>query len=285
MLIGTNFAATASNGAIRMVGSTILLIRDATTSFVSTLCSSANDLAGSSRPEFDPRFAPRTTSIRGTATPPLWRIALVIEFLTNVPSLKKSRWRAGIEATMSAIPMANKGGFIDSHRAWTKTLTPAYIWVQSLCTKPGICSIDPTDWLEWELIVLQSLCSPSPLMVSLDPSPTLCESYCPPDMRFVSSPSSASAVSLNLPPWPLSKFASISSPSFLGSMRFGSRTLIPQLHLRSCPSCWKIRRYRIPRAPTSSSLSPGTLSQCNPFIVRESERTREMGNEFEFPNT
>lgn len=41
----------------------------------------------------------------------------------------------------------------------------------------------------------------------------------------------------------------------------------------------------MPRAPTSSSLSPGTLSQCRPLSVCESERTREMGSEFELPKT
>lgn len=41
----------------------------------------------------------------------------------------------------------------------------------------------------------------------------------------------------------------------------------------------------MPRAATSSSLSPGILSQCKPFKVADSEITREIGNEFEFPNT
>jgi hypothetical protein len=41
----------------------------------------------------------------------------------------------------------------------------------------------------------------------------------------------------------------------------------------------------MPRAPTSLSLSPGTLSQCRPDNVLESEITREIGSEFEFPNT
>ena len=41
----------------------------------------------------------------------------------------------------------------------------------------------------------------------------------------------------------------------------------------------------MPRAPTSLSLSPGTLSQCSPWSVCESDMTREMGSEFEFPKT
>jgi hypothetical protein len=41
----------------------------------------------------------------------------------------------------------------------------------------------------------------------------------------------------------------------------------------------------MPRAPTSLSLSPGILSQCNPDSVFESDITREMGSEFEFPKT
>lgn len=41
----------------------------------------------------------------------------------------------------------------------------------------------------------------------------------------------------------------------------------------------------MPRAPTSLSLSPGTLSQCRPERVLEREMTREMGSEFEFPKT
>jgi hypothetical protein len=41
----------------------------------------------------------------------------------------------------------------------------------------------------------------------------------------------------------------------------------------------------MPRAPTSLSLSPGTLSQCKPDSVFESDITREMGSEFEFPKT
>jgi hypothetical protein len=41
----------------------------------------------------------------------------------------------------------------------------------------------------------------------------------------------------------------------------------------------------MPRAPTSLSLSPGTLSQCRPDSVFESEMTREIGSEFEFPKT
>lgn len=44
-------------------------------------------------------------------------------------------------------------------------------------------------------------------------------------------------------------------------------------------------RYRIPRAPTSLSLSPGILSQCRPDSVFESEMTREIGSELEFPKT
>lgn len=41
----------------------------------------------------------------------------------------------------------------------------------------------------------------------------------------------------------------------------------------------------MPRAATSSSLSPGILSQCRPFNVADSEMTREIGREFEFPKT
>ena len=41
----------------------------------------------------------------------------------------------------------------------------------------------------------------------------------------------------------------------------------------------------MPRAPTSSSSSPGILSQCKPLIVFESEMTSEIGRELEFPNT
>lgn len=41
----------------------------------------------------------------------------------------------------------------------------------------------------------------------------------------------------------------------------------------------------MPRAPTSLSLSPGILSQWRPEMVFESEITREMGREFEFPKT
>jgi hypothetical protein len=41
----------------------------------------------------------------------------------------------------------------------------------------------------------------------------------------------------------------------------------------------------MPRAATSLSLSPGTLSQCRPDRVFESEITREMGNELELPKT
>lgn len=41
----------------------------------------------------------------------------------------------------------------------------------------------------------------------------------------------------------------------------------------------------MPRAATSSSLSPGTLSQCRPWSVCEREMTSEMGSEFEFPKT
>jgi hypothetical protein len=33
------------------------------------------------------------------------------------------------------------------------------------------------------------------------------------------------------------------------------------------------------------SLSPGTLSQCNPESVFDSEMTSEMGREFELPKT
>jgi hypothetical protein len=41
----------------------------------------------------------------------------------------------------------------------------------------------------------------------------------------------------------------------------------------------------MPRAPTSLSLSPGSLSQCRPEIVLESEMMREIGRELEFPKT
>lgn len=41
----------------------------------------------------------------------------------------------------------------------------------------------------------------------------------------------------------------------------------------------------MPRAPTSLSLSPGSLSQCRPDSVLEREMTREMGRELEFPKT
>lgn len=41
----------------------------------------------------------------------------------------------------------------------------------------------------------------------------------------------------------------------------------------------------MPLAATSSSLSPGILSQCKPFNVCDNEITREIGKEFEFPNT
>lgn len=41
----------------------------------------------------------------------------------------------------------------------------------------------------------------------------------------------------------------------------------------------------MPRAPTSLSLSPGILSQCRPEMVLESDMTREMGRELEFPKT
>ena len=41
----------------------------------------------------------------------------------------------------------------------------------------------------------------------------------------------------------------------------------------------------MPRAATSSSLSPGTLSQCSPLIVWESDSTRDIGREFELPKT
>lgn len=41
----------------------------------------------------------------------------------------------------------------------------------------------------------------------------------------------------------------------------------------------------MPRAPTSLSLSPGTLSQCRPDNVLDSEMTSEMGSELELPKT
>lgn len=41
----------------------------------------------------------------------------------------------------------------------------------------------------------------------------------------------------------------------------------------------------MPRAPTSSSLSPGIRSQCKPLRVCDRDRTREMGSELELPKT
>jgi hypothetical protein len=41
----------------------------------------------------------------------------------------------------------------------------------------------------------------------------------------------------------------------------------------------------MPLAPTSSSLSFGTLSQCKPRRVWEREMTSDIGRELEFPKT
>ena len=41
----------------------------------------------------------------------------------------------------------------------------------------------------------------------------------------------------------------------------------------------------MPRAPTSSSLSLGTLSQCRPRNVCDREITSDIGRELEFPKT
>lgn len=41
----------------------------------------------------------------------------------------------------------------------------------------------------------------------------------------------------------------------------------------------------MPRAATSLSLSPGTLSQCKPERVFDREMTREIGSELELPKT
>lgn len=41
----------------------------------------------------------------------------------------------------------------------------------------------------------------------------------------------------------------------------------------------------MPRAATSSSLSPGILSQCSPLSVCDNEMTSDIGSEFEFPKT
>ena len=101
---------------------------------------------------------------------------------------------------------------------------------------------------------------------------TLVMGVLPPDgNEFVDpSPLEFSSSSLPLPSRPginsgSSRYLpSSTSPTLLSEPYFSagaSKTWYPQLHRTSCPSCWKISRYRIPRAATSSSLSPGILSQ------------------------
>ncbi len=385
MLMERYLAARANIGAINIVGNTIRLVSDATTSLVSILSSSLKARKASLGSDTRARFAPRTTRISGTATPPLWRMALVIEFLTNVPSLKKRRCKLGMDATSNANAIAKSGGFMDCQIAPTKVVTPPRIFVKSDCngdgreakavlirvevlpkmlanlllketaylfntvsgrcgrgsssegepilslddcliwwvdTEPsrfpfaGVCKIpwpdledgrpvnescDDTDEVYCRLVT--GVCSPDPKPRSGsagdNPSASfpflLIERITPLFVVIASSGSIVVTSAINgsysppivsIPcPWPLSTSEPTCSPSMFSPADFWSKTLRPQLHLSICPSCWNIRRYKIPRAATSSSLSPGIWSQCSPFMVWDKERTNEMGKEFELPKT
>lgn len=114
MLTGTYFAANASKGAMIMVGRSIREIQDATSSFVPIWFSSEFSSYASLGRVLRARFAPSTTRMRGTATPPDWAMALVTELAMNEPSAKKRCWSLGIEAMITAMSIAQSGGFMNS---------------------------------------------------------------------------------------------------------------------------------------------------------------------------
>ena len=114
MLTGTNLAVKARSGPIIRVGTSIRAKREAMINFFSSFGSSWSSSVFSGR-VLRSRFAPRTTKIKGTATPAFDSIAWVSELLMNVPLSKKAAWRAGIDATKTAMSMAQSGGFINPH--------------------------------------------------------------------------------------------------------------------------------------------------------------------------
>lgn len=111
---GTYFAASASSGAIISVGRSILLIREAMSNFFSIFLSAES--CASLGSVLRARLAPKTTRMRGTATPPDCDTARVTELAMKEPSAKNRCWSLGIDATMMAKSIAQRGGFINSQR-------------------------------------------------------------------------------------------------------------------------------------------------------------------------
>ena len=125
---GTYFAARARIGAMMMVGRSIRDMMDAMSNFVPILFSSEFSSRDSCGRVLRAKFAPRTTRISGTATPPDCPMARVTELAMNDPSSKKSCCNLGMEATTTAMSMAHRGGFMNSHSPPRKREATAWIF-------------------------------------------------------------------------------------------------------------------------------------------------------------
>ena len=125
-----------------MNGSSIRLIMEAMRSFVSSFSSSLVWPVSAGN-VLRARLPPSTTKINGTATPPLWPIALVTEFLKKVPLAKKNFCSSGTEATTIAINIAHSGGFMKDQTPTMNLPRTVPILAMLLCS--GLGKAQKTD--------------------------------------------------------------------------------------------------------------------------------------------
>lgn len=137
MLTGAYLANKARRGAMINVGRSILATNDAMMRLRSSFELSTPSSICSLGKVFLAKLAPRTTRIKGTATCPFWSIARVMELRTNVPSSKNKRCNAGIDATITAISMAHRGGFINSQVPRRNRPTQFEVTVRDFCNQGG----------------------------------------------------------------------------------------------------------------------------------------------------